>query len=162
MQKTKYDELVEKIEALEKSANMKQEAVSRSINSIMMFLKHGTLRTENIVKLCAQAGTFTEETFEQMMDRDLGMRQKDPGEAVAIGDTAWVSYVATIAGVDSFHQEDENMPVRVGSNAVVFETHLVGKTTGEETKFEVVMKEGDHAGKTVTFMIKIKKVKTKL
>lgn len=130
------------------------------LNSTMVLLKNYNARLETLQELLCDNKVLDGAQFEQLTDAKLGLRLLGAEETIKIGDVVWVEYEATI---DGKLEAQDIIPVRVGSGAVVFEPALIGKhPLSGGHKHEATYKEGELAGKTMVFDIKIGKVKTKL
>jgi hypothetical protein len=161
VQETKYQELKRYIDDL-------QERVSRQhqlMQSTLVLLKNMDARIDATKELNLTKGTFAEREFQILVDHKLGLREKDESEDIVIGDVVWVAYRATMEGTEKVFEED-SLPLRVGSNAAVFETALIGRRTGTKgiifTASFAKKKGEEFSGKSVEFTIDILKVKTKL
>ena len=149
-------------QALDRTANQ-----HRLMNSTMILLKNYNARLETIQELLIENNIIDSARFEQLTDAKLGLRLLGPQETIKIGDVVWCEYEAF---VDGEMKAKDVLPVRVGSQAIVFEPALIGKspnTEGIEYSNTFVEKQEDGtphplAGQTMAFKIKIGKVKTRL
>ena len=160
LQHTKYQELKNDFKVLNERV-MRQHQLAQST---LILLKNMDARIEATRELCINKGIFTEQDYHVLVDHKLGLREKDESEDIVVGDVVWVAYKATVEGSDQTSQED-SLPVRVGSNSAVFEPALLGKRTGAKGitfTAQFSKKDEGYAGKSVTFVIDILKVKTKL
>lgn len=150
-------ELAIKVEQI----RQKVVAQHRLGQSTLLLLKNYDARIVTLTHLCAEAGIFTLEKFEEEADKKLGLRLRAIGEEVQAGDTIWVKYTAINEG-DPEVAVDE-IPVRLGSGAIIFEPALIGKVVGQEgIKYEAALAQGPNAGKKVSFDITIVKAKTRI
>lgn len=133
----------------------------RLINSTHVLLKNYLARQDAIIKVLTTANVTTQETFDSFVDENLGLRLRASGETIEAGDVVWVKYDATVEGTDK-NFSDPELPVRAGSNTVVFDTMLVGKTVGSEFEFDVPLTRGEDAGKNVKYKVGILKAKASL
>lgn len=130
------------------------------LNSTMVLLKNYNARLESLQELLIENKSLDGAQFEMVTDAKLGLRLLDATETIKVGDVVWVEYEASI---DGKVEATDVIPVRVGSGAVVFEPALIGKhPLSEGHTHEAVYKQGELAGKTMIFNIKIGKVKTRL
>jgi len=151
-------ELENKVKSLEHKINAQYKFSS----SVIMFLKDMDLKFEGLVEILEQKDIVTLSEVDAACDVFRGLRVKRNDEVIEKGDIAWVSYKATVDGEEKSLNE-EDLPVRVGSNLIAFEEGLLGKRPNSKTTFKEKFEDGDHkewVGKTVVFNIAIKKVKT--
>jgi hypothetical protein len=134
----------------------------RLIQSAHVLLKNYLARQEAVVEILTEKGVCTESELSGLVDKNLGLRERTLTEELQVGDVAWVNYVATITGTSERHS-DTQLPIRVGSQTVVFDTALVGRKI-IDGKFELKfpLTKGEHAGKEVVYEIDIVKAKVKV
>lgn len=163
MQQTKYDELKKENEVLAK----KIAGQHRLAQSSLVLLKNIDARIEAIKDLSVEAGLYTEDQYQDKVDEKLGLRKKADNETIELADVVWVSYTAEVEGV-SEKQKEENLPVRVGSGAVMFESALLGKKCNDKgIVFDGVWKENNPSEPLkpiehkVKFTIDIQRVKAR-
>ena len=163
MQQTKFDELKGDISVLA----TKTAAQHRLAQSSLVLLKNIDARIEGIKDLLTNAGVFTEEQYQDAVDSKLGLRRKADHEEIELADVCWVSYVAHCEGIKD-PQVEAGLPVRVGSNAVMFESALIGKKCNEKgIEFNTTLKEANPADplkpieRKVRFIIDVNRVKAR-
>ena len=149
---TKYQELKKENQELAK----RMMGQHRLAQSSLVLLKNIDARIEAIKDLIIEKGLFTDQEYQDAVDVKLGLRKKLDNEEIELADVVWVSYVAEVEGIQGTQTED-CLPVRVGSNAVMFESALLGKRC--DTKgivFEGSWKDADPTDKIKTIERKIK------
>jgi hypothetical protein len=153
------------LEAQVKALEGKVDAQDRLLRGSMLVLRDYDAQLNSMKDLLIEAKFFTEETYYANTDKRRGLRLIEAGEQIKAGDIAWVKYVATTVIEDAVQTiaEDAELPVRVGSGAISFETALVGKTIGQAVNFTTqIQDEGPLKGKDITFDITVLKAKTKI
>lgn len=159
MQQQKYMELKNNVVALQKAFGEIAEKVTsqhRLMQSTITLCKNFDTRIDILKDIIVTKGLSTEDALEDLMDYKTGFRRRTGEEEIQNGDVVWVSYEALQEG-ETGKVIEEGFPVRVGSNAIMFEPALLGKKEGEETTYS-----GEWEGKKVTFTIKILKAKARL
>lgn len=152
MQNTKYEELKKENQELAK----RMMGQHRLAQSSLVLLKNIDARIEAIKDLIIEKNLFSEQEYQDAVDVKLGLRKKLENEDIELADVAWVSYVAEVEGVEGT-QTEECLPVRIGSNAVMFETALLGqKCDAKGIVFEGSWKDTDPEDKLKTVERKIK------
>ena len=127
---------------------------SQIIKGELLFFKDINIKLDSIIDVM---GDEFKERFEKSCDEKRGLKlSSDP---IEIGDVAWI--VCTIEH-NGEKIEQEEIPVRVGSGALVLEPRLVGKKAGESFEFETTFDKGDLAGQTAKYMVTVNKVKTNI
>lgn len=107
---------------------------------------------------------FQDEDFERTWDTIKEIRTRGPDEFIAKGDFVRISYEA-YDGEKLIHTE-KDFGIRVGSNVMFIEDEIIGKPVNlkahrfVKTYPEVHEPNPDLAGKTVTFVLNVDKVKT--
>lgn len=155
---SKYDSLAEQVKAL----RGKFGSQHRLLQSMLVMLKNMDARLEATKEVLVSLSMVTDDEFSVIVDKKIGLRLKEDNEEIKDGDIAWVSYVGKIDG-EAQEYKQENFPIRVGSNSVVFEQALVGRrpnTMG--VTYQAEFGSGENKGKTIKFNIDIFKVKTNL
>ncbi len=109
---------------------------------------------------------FENEEYDSMWDRIKGIRVRGSTEFIQKGDFCKISYKAVENGVVLADEKD--FPCRVGAGALFIEDEIVGKSVGLKDH-EFVKTYGktydpnpNLAGKTVTFVVTVDKVKTRI
>jgi len=108
---------------------------------------------------------FEDEEYDAMWDRIKGIRARTIGEFVQKGDFVRVSYEASLDG--KVIAKEESFPLRVGSGVLFIEDEIIGKPVGlkghsfAKTYPKDYGPNADLAGKTVTFVLSLDKVKTR-
>lgn len=160
MQQNKYQELKDLHEALVKrheTVDARTQSQHKLLQSILVLMKNYDARLLTLQKAAFSGNLITEDSFSEEVDNFLGLRRRESTETIEVGDVVWVKYTATFNGKE---ETESNLPVRVGSGTVVFESALIGlpvNATGVE--FTATMKDdkGD-----VKFTIDVLKVKVKM
>lgn len=161
MKDMKHSHYIECKKEIEKLRN-KVDSQHRLLQSIHVLMKNYLAKQEAMSDAMIEAGVITEEGLLAKIDANLGLRALSGDDEIKIGDVAWVKYSATVED-HGRKFEDDNLPVRVGANAVIFEPALVGKKVGQkDIEFSATLKSGEFAGKKMSFSIEILKAKTKL
>lgn len=163
MMQTKFDELKGELSVLA----TKTAAQHRLAQSSLVLLKNIDARIEGIKDLLTAANVFTEDQYQDAVDSKLGLRRKADHETIELSDVCWVSYEAEIEGVKDI-QKEGGLPIRVGSNAVMFESALIGKGVNEKgIVYEGTWKEQNPADlsksieRKIKFTIDVNRVKTR-
>jgi hypothetical protein len=163
MQETKYQELKKENQELAK----RMMGQHRLAQSSLVLLKNIDARIEAIKDLIIEKGLFTDQEYQDAVDVKLGLRKKLDNETIELADVAWVSYEAEVEGVPE-KQKEECLPVRVGSNAVMFESALIGQQCDAKgIVFEGSWKEENPSEplkpieRKVVFTIDVLRVKTR-
>lgn len=154
-----YTELKNNMVALQKAFGEIAEKVTsqhKLMQSTITLCKNFDTRIDILKDVIISKGLSTDDALEGIMDEKTGFRRRGPDEEIQNGDVVWVSYEATQEGEDAKIVE-EGFPVRVGSNAIMFEAVLLGKKEGETTSYS-----GEYDGKQVSFSIKVIKVKARV
>lgn len=108
---------------------------------------------------------FENEEYDAMWDRIKGIRVRTIGEFVQKGDFVKISYEA-YEGEKLLHKE-EGFPLRVGAGALFIEDEIIGKPVGLKGHSFIKTYPKDYApnpnlaGKVVTFVLTLDKVKTR-
>lgn len=109
---------------------------------------------------------FEDQEYDEMWDKIKGIRVRGPTEFIQKGDFVRISYEALEAG-KKIHSE-ENFPCRVGSGVLFIEDEIIGKPVGlknhsfVKTYPKTYEPNPNLAGKTVTFVLTVAKVKHKI
>lgn len=108
---------------------------------------------------------FDDDEYDAMWDRIKGIRVRGSGEFVQKGDFVRISYEAFDDG--KLVHAEKGFPVRVGAGALFIEDEIIGKPVGLKSHsfLKTYPKEYEPnpnlAGKTVTFVLSLDKVKTR-
>jgi len=140
------------------------EAMDRLMRGSLLVMRDYDSQLLTLKDLLFKANLLKEDEYNVQADVRRGLRLIEAGEKIKAGDIAWVKYQATavIDGAVQIIAEDVELPVRVGSNAITFETALVGKSIGDNVAFTTqIQDEGPLKGQDITFAITILKAKTK-
>lgn len=159
MQEQSYVELKNNVMALQKAFGEIAEKVTsqhRLMQSTITLCKNFDTRIDILKDVIVSKGLSTDVALEDLMDTKTGFRRRGADEEIQNGDVVWVSYEATQEG-ETEKIVEEGFPVRVGSNAIMFEPALMGKREGDEVAYS-----GEYEGKQVSFSIKVLKVKARV
>lgn len=152
---SKYDALTQQVSLLKE----RMIAQHRLLKSSLIALKNVDARFEALRKMLVDANTIDEQKYQTLIDANLGLRLRDESEKIIIGDVAWVSYTAIVDGEKETIVQ-KNMPIRVGSQSVVFEEGLIGRQPHTKgVTYTAVYKNGKLKGKAINFTIDIHQVK---
>lgn len=130
--------------------------------SILTLLRNFDSKLETMKHFMIRAGHFTEQEYCDVIDEKLGLRVRDADEVIVPGDIVYAKYHATVKETGESYSDPE-LPVRVGTGAVIFEEALIGKYAGAKgIEYEATFKEdeGEMGGKHVSFVIDVLRVKT--
>lgn len=140
------------------------ESMDRLMRGSLLVMRDYDSQLLTLKDLLFKANILKEDEYNVQADVRRGLRLVEAGEKIKAGDIVWVKYQATavIEGAVQTIAEDEELPVRVGSNAITFETALVNRTIGDNVTFTTqVQDEGPLKGQDITFSITVLKAKTK-
>jgi len=154
---SKWDAISDYVTALSKKVGTQQQLSK----SVLMMLKTMDSKMDALRDVMVAKAVATDQEIDAAIDANIGLRLREDNEDICLGDVVWVNYSGTIDGGKEFKQE--NFPIRVGSNTVIFEQALVGRrpnTMG--VTHDATFKGGEYAGKTIKFNIDIYKVKTQV
>lgn len=152
---SKYDVLAQNVGLLRE----RMIAQHRLLRSTLLSLRNLDARHEAMRKVLVEKGLMTVEEYNTVVDANLGLRLRGADELIQKGDVVWVSYVGEVDGEDE-KIEQTNMPIRVGSNSIVFEEALVGHPPHVKgVPYEATYNVGSMKGKKIKFTIDIHQVK---
>jgi len=158
--KTKMGRLREDLEQWMKDVSERVDQYKAELPALAMVVADLTVQLEAHRQFLLKLG-IPETEYEKEIDNGRGIRLMSPTEVLAKDDMAWVSYKAEVEGT-VLHQQD-NIPLRIGAEAAIFEDALIGKGIGDTVHHEAkYLGEGDAKGKMIIFDVQILKAKTKL
>jgi len=133
-------------------------------HSLFLFSKEVDVKIETLTDLLVEQGVLHQDRIEELSDKKHKVRAKKDDEEITRGDIVWVNYNAKLDGeVEAIQEVD--LPIRVGSGAIAFETALIGKTANSCVTFKDEFRDKKYpqwVGKEVLFEIEIVKVKTNI
>jgi len=137
----------------------------KEIIQIMCFLGDIETRLEALRFLGTSKGTYGQDEYESVWDKIKGLRVKEGHEVIAKGDFVRVSYVATVD--DKVVHKETSFPLRVGAGVLTIEEEIEGLAVNTKahsfvTTYPENFADKSLAGKAVTFLVDIDKVKTRI
>lgn len=152
-----------------KDHSEKHLAQYKMVRSLIGYMRDVDTKIDAIREVFVDERPALAETIDTKWDTLRGLRLKTDQEPISVGDVVWVTYKAEVVDGEKKGTkfEEEDFPVRVGSNTIAFEDLLKGKFLNAEFTEEKSFpkdqyKELDYAGCRVRFDIKIVRVKTSL